>query len=93
MIVAAWSLGRRGKQQLINLHELIESFGVLEWMAAWQTDLIFCAFKAWFPACYHITPLFSFRRLLQSCRPLMRRKHGGTVDRDWFSCLQLMRYV
>jgi hypothetical protein len=31
---------RKEKQQLIHLHELIESFGVRESMAAWQTDLI-----------------------------------------------------
>lgn len=41
MTMTTWSLGRKERQQLINLHELIESFGVREGMAAWQTDLIF----------------------------------------------------
>lgn len=30
MIMAALESGRKEKQQLINLHELIKSFGVLE---------------------------------------------------------------
>lgn len=68
MTTAARSLGREEKQQLINLHELTESFGVLELMAAWQTDLIFLRFPRLSFLHVIITSASPFHRRSPRCR-------------------------